>query len=141
MECFPGIKTEQLHRVMEKRELGNPETVIIDVGANDMRAARNLDLVMGEVYALVYEAKKSLQNCRLLLGGVLRRRDVSWRRTGALKLTPRRLERKADGKSGTQALTNSLVMKNGYNQVIDGPTQRGCITGCLPVPTRELSHL
>jgi len=29
VECFPGIKTEQLHRVMEKRNLVSPDTVII----------------------------------------------------------------------------------------------------------------
>ena len=32
VECFPGIKTEHLHRVIEKRDLGSPETVIIHVG-------------------------------------------------------------------------------------------------------------
>jgi len=84
VECFPGIKTEQLHRVIERRDLGSPETVIIHVGANDMRATRNLDFIMGEVYALVSMAKKKLPNCRLVLSGVLRRRDVSWRRIGAL---------------------------------------------------------
>ena len=36
VECFPGIKTEQLHRVTEKRELGSPETVIIRVGTNEI---------------------------------------------------------------------------------------------------------
>ena len=39
---------------------------------------------MGEVYALVCTAKKKLPNCRPVLGGVLRRRDVSWRRNEAL---------------------------------------------------------
>jgi hypothetical protein len=39
---------------------------------------------MGEVYALVSTAKKELPNCRLVLSGVLRRRDVSWRCIGAL---------------------------------------------------------
>jgi lysophospholipase L1-like esterase len=84
MECFPGIKTDQLHRVIEKRDLGSPETVIIRVGTNDMRTTRNLDFVMKEAYALVSTAKKKLPNCRLVLSGVLRRRDVAWRRTGAL---------------------------------------------------------
>jgi hypothetical protein len=32
---------------------------------------------------LVATAKKKLPNCRLVLSGVLRRRDVSWRRIGA----------------------------------------------------------
>jgi len=34
-ECFPGIRTEQLHRVIENRDLGCPDTVIIHVGIKD----------------------------------------------------------------------------------------------------------
>ena len=49
------------------------------MGANDLRTTRNLDIVTGEVYALVCTAKKKLPNCRLILsrdveichGGVL----------------------------------------------------------------------
>jgi len=78
VECFPGIKTKQQHRVMEKRDLVSPDMVINDVGTNDLRM-RNLDFVMGEVYAL---AKKKLPNCRIVLSGVLRCIDVSWRRIG-----------------------------------------------------------
>jgi len=84
VECFPGIKTEQLHTVIEKWDLRSPETVIIHVGTKDMRTTRNLDFIMGEVYALVSMAKMKLLNCRLVLSGVMRRRDVSWRRIGAL---------------------------------------------------------
>ena len=47
VKCFPGIKAEQLHRVMEKRDLVSPDTVIIHVGTNDLRTTRNLDIVMG----------------------------------------------------------------------------------------------
>ena len=32
VECFPGIKTEQLNREIEKRDLGSPETVIMVYG-------------------------------------------------------------------------------------------------------------
>jgi len=67
---------------MEKRNLVIPDTVIIHVGTNDLKTKRTLDFVMREVYALVSE--KKLPNCRLVLSGVLRRRDVSWRRIGAL---------------------------------------------------------
>jgi hypothetical protein len=35
VQCFPGIRTEQLQRVMENRDLGRPDTVVIHVGAND----------------------------------------------------------------------------------------------------------
>ena len=85
VECFPGIKTEQLlHRVTETRDLGSPETIIIHVGTDDLRTTRNLDFVMGEVHALVAAAKRKLPNCRLVLSGVLGCTDASWRCTGTL---------------------------------------------------------
>jgi hypothetical protein len=71
VECFPGINTEHLHRVIERNDLACPETVIIHVGTNYLRKTRNLDFVMGEVYALVATAKNKLPNCRLILSGVL----------------------------------------------------------------------
>jgi len=37
MECLLGIRTEQLHRVIENRDLGNPATVAILVGTYDLR--------------------------------------------------------------------------------------------------------
>ena len=80
VDCFLGIRTVQLHRVMENRELGNPDTVLIHVGANDLRRSRNLDYVMSEMYSLVATAKSKFPQCRLVLSGGLRRRDVTWRR-------------------------------------------------------------
>jgi len=70
VECFPGIKPEHLHRETEKRDPGSPDTVIIHVGTNNMRTTRNLDFIMGEVYALISTAKKKLPNCRRVLSGV-----------------------------------------------------------------------
>jgi len=78
VECFPGIKTEQLHRVIEGRNVCTPETVIIHVGTDDLKTTRNPDFVMGEENALVATAKMKLPDCRLVLNGVLRRRGVSW---------------------------------------------------------------
>jgi hypothetical protein len=37
VQCFPGIRTEQLQKVMENRDLGSPDTVVIHVGTNDLR--------------------------------------------------------------------------------------------------------
>ena len=56
------------------------------MGTNDMRATRNLNFVTAEarVCALVSTAKKKLPNCRLVLSGMLRSRNESWRRIGAL---------------------------------------------------------
>jgi hypothetical protein len=47
VHCFPGIRTEQLQRVMENKDLGSPDTVVIHVGTNDLRRTANLDHVMG----------------------------------------------------------------------------------------------
>jgi len=48
-----------------------------------MFITRNLDFVMGEVYALVATTMRKLPKCRLFLSVVLRRRDLSWKRIGA----------------------------------------------------------
>jgi hypothetical protein len=36
VECFPGIRADQLRRVMENRGLGHSDAVIIHVGTNDV---------------------------------------------------------------------------------------------------------
>ena len=80
--CFPGIRTEQLQRVIERSELGSPDSVVIHVGTNDLRRTGNL--VMGDVYDLVNTAKTKFSASRMVLSGVLQREDVSWRRIGAV---------------------------------------------------------
>ncbi|PNF36340.1 hypothetical protein B7P43_G00510 [Cryptotermes secundus] len=84
VQCFPGIRTEQPQRVIDNRDLGAHDTVVIHVGTNDLRRTGNLDYVMGDVYALVKKAKTKFPQATLVLSGVLRLRDVSWRRIGAL---------------------------------------------------------
>jgi hypothetical protein len=54
------------------------------VGTNDLRRTRNLDYVMGEMYALVAAAKSKFPRYGLVLSGVLRRRNVTWQRIGAV---------------------------------------------------------
>ena len=83
VECFQGIKTEQLHMVMQNGHLGSPESVIIHMDTNDLRSTRNLDFSGGELFALL-AIKEVIPNCRLVLSGVLRRRDVSWQLIGAI---------------------------------------------------------
>ena len=64
--------------------MGSPDTVIVHVGTNDLKTTRNLDLIMVEAYELVAMVKKKLPYSRLILNGVIRRRDMSWWRIGAL---------------------------------------------------------
>jgi hypothetical protein len=82
IECFPGIRVDQLQRVMESRDLGHSDTVVIHVGTNDVRRPRNLDFIMGEVHDLVNTAKAKFPGSRLVLSGVLRSKGVNWRRVG-----------------------------------------------------------
>ena len=74
VECFPGIRTEQLHRVIENRDLGNPDAFVIHVGTNYLRRTENLNYVVGNVYDLVNTAKTKFPTSRVVLSGVLRRR-------------------------------------------------------------------
>jgi hypothetical protein len=73
-----------MHAVIKNRDLGNPDTVVIHVGTKDLRRTGNLDYVMGDVFDLVNTVKTKLSTSRIVLSGVLRRRDVSWRRNGAV---------------------------------------------------------
>ena len=70
-----------------KSDLGSSDTVV-HVGTNDLRRTGNLDYVMGDVYNLKNTAKTKFSTTRLVLSGVLQRRDMSWRRIGTAKDRP-----------------------------------------------------
>jgi hypothetical protein len=70
VERCAGIRADQLRRVMENRDLGCSDTVVIHVGTNEIRRHRNLDYIMGEVYDLVNTAKAKFPGSRLVLSGV-----------------------------------------------------------------------
>jgi len=77
VECFPGIRTDQLRRVMENRDLGCSDTVVIHVGTNDVRRSRNLDYIVGEVHDVVNTAKAIFPVSRIVLNVVLRSKGVN----------------------------------------------------------------
>jgi lysophospholipase L1-like esterase len=79
-----GIRMQQLYRVLDNRDLGTPDTVVIHVGTNDLKRLVHLDYVMGEVYSLVNTAKVKFPQSKIVLSGVLRWTDVAWRRIRAL---------------------------------------------------------
>jgi hypothetical protein len=89
IECFPGIRVDQLRRVMENITLGNSDAVLIHEGTNDFRRPGNIDIIMGEVYDFVNTAKVKFPGSRLVLSGALRSKGVNWWRVGA---TNNRLE-------------------------------------------------
>ena len=84
VECLPGMRMGKLHRVIENRDQGSPDTVVIHVGINNFRRNRNLDYVTGNAYDLVNMAKIKPSTSRVVLGGMLQRRDMSWHCIGAV---------------------------------------------------------
>jgi hypothetical protein len=65
VKCIPGIKTHQIHRVMDNRDLGTSDIVVIHVGTSDLKRSVNLDYVMGEVYSLVNTTNLNFHNTKL----------------------------------------------------------------------------
>jgi hypothetical protein len=63
--CFPGVRTEQLYRDLDNRDLGTLNAVVIRVGTNDLERSVNLDYVMGEVSSLVNTAKVNFNDTKL----------------------------------------------------------------------------
>jgi hypothetical protein len=131
VECFPGIRTDQLRRVIENRDLGCADAVIFHVGANEVRGSRNLDYLMGEIYDLVNTGKALFPGSKLVLSGVLRRRGVSWRRVGAAN---DRLEWVAANLGATFVDPNSWISdgdfsRDGLHLNRDGAKQLGDLYG------------
>jgi len=104
VNCFPGIRADQLRRVMENTDLGYSDAVLIHVGTNDIRRSRNLHDIMEEVYDLVNMAKAKFLGSRLVLSGVLRSKGVKWWRFRAAN---DRLEWVARNLGATSADLNS----------------------------------
>jgi lysophospholipase L1-like esterase len=82
VQCFPGIGSDQLRRVMEKEDLEHSDYLVIHVGTNDVRRPRNLDYIMGEVYDFVNATKAKFPGSTLVLS-VLRNKGMKWRRVGS----------------------------------------------------------
>lgn len=81
VECLPGIRSEQLGRKIEsmvdKRE---EKVVLIHVGTNDIKRAISDDHVVGEIYDLCTVAKQKFKNAKIIVSGIIKRRDVSIKR-------------------------------------------------------------
>ena len=82
VECFPGIRTDQLRRVMGT-DLGYSDAVVSHVGTNDVTRSRNLDYIMGQMCDIVNTAKAKFPGSRLVISGVLRSKGETWRGVGA----------------------------------------------------------
>jgi hypothetical protein len=46
VQCFRGIRTEHLQRVMENGDLRSPDMVVIHVGTNDLTRTENHNIII-----------------------------------------------------------------------------------------------
>ena len=54
----------------------NPKTVILHVGSNNIKKCQSFDHLLGDIYDLAVTAKSRFPSARIVLSGVLFRRDV-----------------------------------------------------------------
>jgi hypothetical protein len=80
VKAYPGIRIDELKCQMERREEGNPSVIIVHVGSNDLR--REVDFIMGDMYDLISATRRIYSEAKIIVSGVLRRKDVHWRKIG-----------------------------------------------------------
>lgn len=81
VECYPGIGVEKMKDIIEQRERGEPKKIILHVGTNDLRR-RSVDYIMADLYDLVSSTKKRYPTADIIISGIVRRRDINWRKVG-----------------------------------------------------------
>ncbi|PSN30711.1 hypothetical protein C0J52_26431 [Blattella germanica] len=80
VDCFPGIRIEGLGHQMERQGKKEVETVILQVGTIDMR--QPTDHIMEDMHDLGTAAKRLYPTAKIIISGVIRRRDLNWRQIG-----------------------------------------------------------
>lgn len=80
--CYPGIRVEEVKLKLEQQERRDKKTVILHVGTNDLRG--RYEYVMGDMYDLVVRTKELYPQAKIIISGIVRRRDFHWTRIGRL---------------------------------------------------------
>lgn len=84
VNCFPGLKLVELSRILARAEPDDGvRLVVLHVGSNDLKSSNN-DYIIGDMFEVINNAKACFPNAKITLSGVLRRRDVPYRRVAAL---------------------------------------------------------
>lgn len=78
VECFPGIRAEQLSNKIERMDNERKEKlVVIHVGTNNVKRAESSDHVVGEIYDLCNVARKKFSGAKIIVNGIIKRKYVS----------------------------------------------------------------
>ncbi|KAG8237594.1 hypothetical protein J437_LFUL003323, partial [Ladona fulva] len=81
VECFPGIRAEEMEEQIDRLGDNRKEDIVLfHVGSNDIKRAKTDDHVMGLIWDLGTAAKKKFKKAKIIISGVIKRKDVSSRR-------------------------------------------------------------
>lgn len=77
VKCLPGIDIEGLSEIVEEMDV-NPsvESVYLHVGTNNLSKSPSSDYITGDMWHLVRKVNEKLPNAKVIVSGILRRRDV-----------------------------------------------------------------
>ena len=70
MSALRALEQSSYKGLLKEENYGNPYSIVIHVGTNDLRRTGNFDYVMGDVYDLVNMAKFKFSVSRVVLSGV-----------------------------------------------------------------------
>lgn len=77
VDCFPGIRAEQLTRKIEDmKQGGQEEVVLLNVGTNNVKSSRSADHIMGDIWDLAGAAKNKFKRAKIIVSGLIRRKDT-----------------------------------------------------------------
>ena len=79
INVYRGINSAQLCSKMENSTNKEASLIVLHVGTNDIMRWKNEDETMGEVYNAIRCAKKNFPRARVIVNGIVYRRDVPLR--------------------------------------------------------------
>lgn len=84
VNSFPGIRAEQLAQLVLDTDCNqNIRLVVIHVGSNNLRSM-SADYILGEIWNVVDAVKITFPNAKIVVSGIIMRRDESFKRISRL---------------------------------------------------------
>jgi hypothetical protein len=81
VRCCPGIRIEELRQPVQKTDLKTvcPDVIVIHAGTNNIRRGLSATEIMGYTKDLVDCIRKQVPKTKIVISGILHRRNVSER--------------------------------------------------------------
>ena len=72
VECYPGIRINQMKKRIQERKQGDAGVVILHVGTNNVKGHGAHSEIIGEMWELIREAKDKFKGAEVVVSGILR---------------------------------------------------------------------